>query len=134
MLPQALDDVEEFPGAAVALVMVEEVTLGTLAGRVATRDDVPVQAAVAQVLKDGSLLRGIGGKRPGGLEGNQKADASGLPGQGRGDDPRLGAGGQQCAFKAGQLGGFGHLGDVIDVGKTVRLTVGSMAGRDMPWA
>ncbi|MNE10987.1 hypothetical protein D3C80_1037260 [compost metagenome] len=132
VVPQPLDDVEELASALVALVVVEKVALGTLAGRVAAGDDVPVQAPVAQVLEDRCLLGGVGGQGPGGLEGDQKAQPAGFPGQGRGGDPRLGAGGQQRAFEACKFRGLGHLGDVVDVGETVGAAVLQQAGGDMP--
>ena len=134
LLPQALDDVEELPGTFVAQVVFEEIPIGPLTGRVATGDDVPVQAAPAQVLQDRCLLRGVGGQGPGGLEGNQELDTPGFPGQRGRDDPWLGPGGQQCPFEAGQLGGLGHLGDVVDVGETVRLAIGQAPRGDMAGA
>lgn len=134
VLPQALDHVEEFAGALVTQVVFQEVAIGPLVGRVAAGDDVPVQAATAEVLQDRCLLRGIGGQRPGGLEGDQEADAAGFAGQRSGGDPWLRAGGQQCAFEAGQFGSLGYLGDVVDVGETVGLATRQPAGGNVAGA
>lgn len=122
LCPKALDHVEEFAGALVAQVMLQEVAIGPLAGRVAA-GSVPVQPATAEVLQDCRLLGGVGEQGPGGLEGDQEADAPGFAGQRGGGYPRLRAGGQQRTFEPGQLGGLGHLGDVVDVGETIGLAI-----------
>ncbi|MNN38877.1 hypothetical protein D3C81_1528930 [compost metagenome] len=128
VLPKALNDVEEFAGALVAQVMFQEVAVGPLTGRVATGDDVPLQATATEVLQDRCLLRGVGRQGPGGLESDEEFDAAGFPGEGRCGDPGLWAGGQQGAFETSQFGGFRDLGDVVDVGEIIRLTIGQA-----PW-
>ena len=118
--PGAPHDREELGGAVVALVVVEPVAEAALLLGAAAGDDVEQQPAARQPLERGGLLGRQRRRDEPGPEGDEEPQPGRLPDQRRGREPGVlapRAGRREHGVEADLLGGPGHLGQVVEVGR-----------------